>query len=91
MSYGSNPKQSTLYVVRDIASTDWFSLVSAQDALLLVEDGVYRHALQLPGQANKVFALETDAKARATSPTADLINHAEWVTLSLQFSQMVRL
>ena len=89
MSSESNP--GILYVVRDVESIHWFELMTAQDALLLVEDGVYRQSVQLPSQIKQVYALSSDVKARAAQPNVDLIDHGKWVTLSLQFSSTVRL
>lgn len=87
----SESKDRILYVVRDAQSQRWLELITETDALLLVEDGVYHTASELIQLNCPIYALESDANARAVSPKADLIDHAKWVTLSLQFSQTVRL
>lgn len=86
MSFASN----TLYLVRDNTSSDWMNYVTPSDALLLIEDGVYRSANALP-ESVKVFTLASDAKARAVTGQGELIDHEKWVTLALQFSKTVRL
>lgn len=86
----SSESNATLYIVREAHSLEWLPLVTKHDALLLVEDGVYRQPEQLPHHS-ELFVLKADAQAREVKSSGHLIDHGEWVTLSLKFAQVVRL
>ena len=89
----SSESNGILYIIRDPYSDDWFDLITPADALLLVEDGMYRQFSQLPRGAC-CYALRSDAEARNQTyvPTEiTLIDHNESVLLSLSYQQMIRL
>ncbi len=81
----------TLFIIRDATSCDWFPLVSPRDAVLLVENGVYRGRQLLPAQCELIYQLVSDCAARSVLPTFDLIDHASWVKLCCEFHNTVRI
>ena len=86
----SEYNQSILYIVRDTRSDSWFELVAEHDTVLLVENGVYRTTENLPPKGNILF-LESDCKARTVETARQQITHDDWVKLSVNCAQVVRL
>ncbi|MFK7160903.1 DsrH/TusB family sulfur metabolism protein [Marinospirillum sp. MEB164] len=64
-------------------------LMQAEDAIVLVEQGV--NLLQQPIQLTQpLYALKKDCQARAITPhaTCTLIDHAQWVALTLEYDRV---
>ncbi|MCM2680755.1 DsrH/TusB family sulfur relay protein [Echinimonas agarilytica] len=86
----SSESKSILYVVRSETPPAWSQHVSSADSILLVENGVYLHASEHFRTA-RVYVLTSDVVARAITTQAQLVDHDDWVKLSLSHDQIIRL
>ncbi|MBD1388552.1 hypothetical protein IC617_03845 [Neiella sp. HB171785] len=90
MSSVSDRPIALLYVIRDEISGNWLDLVTEDDVIVLVENGVYRQQSQLP-PISRIYALTSDCSARSVEPRAQIIDHGQWVDLSLRCQHIIRI
>ena len=88
MSLKSNT--GILFVISEPYTQKCFELISKNDAILLIEDGIYCKPANLPANEN-IFYLAADAKARNHAANGTAIDHAKWVALTLEFSKTVKI
>ena len=72
---------------------DCLAVLGDQDAILLMEDGVYGYEHADLNEVNVVYALQPDLQARGLTPADDskiqACDYDEFVSLSAKYSQVI--
>lgn len=79
------------WIYPQIPPAHWLTQLTADDAILLRQDGVYAMRLAWPELASRCYVLQLDAQARAFNPSAPWqpISDQQWVELVAAAEQVV--